>query len=237
MLAFSGAIALALIHIFAAQFRFLDQVPKTRWISFAGGLSVAYVFLHLLPELEHLNLNLQLIAGNNLSELFVWLASLIGLATYYGLTKLASRRDQSHDDHIGGFILHLGSYAFYNILIGSLVDEQATGYGSFLLYLLAMGFHFLVNDRHLRRHYPGPYHQYGRWILSGCIVLGYLLTASIEIPEYLTASSIAFLSGSVILNVFREELPESNSSSFIFFLLGLSLYSGLLLTLAYFGHH
>ena len=42
---------LAVVHLFAAHLRFLRGVPRSRWLSIAGGVSVAYVFVHLLPEL------------------------------------------------------------------------------------------------------------------------------------------------------------------------------------------
>ena len=42
--------ALGLVHLGAGKLRFLDSVPRSRWLSFASGISVAYVFAHLLPE-------------------------------------------------------------------------------------------------------------------------------------------------------------------------------------------
>ena len=46
-----AAVALALVHLFASGLRFLDVVPRSRWLSAAAGISVAYVFVHLLPDL------------------------------------------------------------------------------------------------------------------------------------------------------------------------------------------
>ena len=43
----TAAIALALVHLFAGKLRFLHVIPRSRWLSMAGGASVAYVFLHL----------------------------------------------------------------------------------------------------------------------------------------------------------------------------------------------
>ncbi|WP_226480697.1 universal stress protein [Natrinema amylolyticum] len=44
------ALALALVHLFAGRLGFSGPIPRSRWLSFAGGVSVAYVFVHLLPE-------------------------------------------------------------------------------------------------------------------------------------------------------------------------------------------
>ena len=46
------AVAFALIHLFIGKLTFLNALPRSRWLSFAGGVAVAYVFLHILPELS-----------------------------------------------------------------------------------------------------------------------------------------------------------------------------------------
>ncbi|HEX8617483.1 MAG TPA: hypothetical protein VF911_07850, partial [Thermoanaerobaculia bacterium] len=46
-----AAVALAIVHMTAGGLTFLGAIPRSRWLSGAGGVSVAYVFLHLLPEL------------------------------------------------------------------------------------------------------------------------------------------------------------------------------------------
>ncbi len=46
------ALSLAAIHVFAGKLRFLDVTPRSRWLSAASGISVAYVFVHVLPELN-----------------------------------------------------------------------------------------------------------------------------------------------------------------------------------------
>ncbi len=46
-----AALGLAAVHLFAQRMRFIALVPRSRWLSAAGGVSVAYVFVHVLPEL------------------------------------------------------------------------------------------------------------------------------------------------------------------------------------------
>lgn len=45
------AIGLALFHLYASKL-FLDVIPRSRWLSMASGVSVAYVSVHLLPDLN-----------------------------------------------------------------------------------------------------------------------------------------------------------------------------------------
>ncbi|EMF47719.1 hypothetical protein B481_0727 [Planococcus halocryophilus Or1] len=46
-------IAFMFVHIFTNYIKFLDRKPKDRLMSFVSGGSIAYVFLHLVPELTH----------------------------------------------------------------------------------------------------------------------------------------------------------------------------------------
>ncbi len=45
------ALAFAAVHMFGGRMTFLRDVPRSAWLSAAGGVSVAYVFVHVLPEL------------------------------------------------------------------------------------------------------------------------------------------------------------------------------------------
>lgn len=53
--ALASAAVLAVLHLLAPRIRRLPFVPKQAMGSFAGGLAVAYVLLHLLPELSEGN--------------------------------------------------------------------------------------------------------------------------------------------------------------------------------------
>ena len=46
-----AAIALACVHVLGGKLRCLAGVPRSRLLSAFGGVSVAYVFVHVLPEL------------------------------------------------------------------------------------------------------------------------------------------------------------------------------------------
>lgn len=51
MLTFIAALVLTLTHLAAGRLSKLHSLPRSRWLSMAGGVAVAYVFVHLLPEL------------------------------------------------------------------------------------------------------------------------------------------------------------------------------------------
>src|SRR6476661_8885811 len=41
-----AAILLAVVHVLTPALRFLEGTPRSVWLSIAGGVSVAYVFVH-----------------------------------------------------------------------------------------------------------------------------------------------------------------------------------------------
>lgn len=234
----AGAAALAAVHLFAGRLRFLDVVPRSRWLSFASGISVAYVFVHLLPELSAMQEVLRATFGREASfvEHPAFLLAAAGLAAFYGLERLAERsrahrRDRHDDDATSArvFWLHIASFALYNVLIGYLLADRRGEMERYLLFLFAMALHFFVNDFGLREHHKRAYHDRGRWILAVAVVAGALLGETVRVPEYLRLAPLAFLGGAVILNVLKEELPRERESRFWAFALGLGSYTAILL--------
>jgi zinc transporter ZupT len=235
------AVGLAIVHLFSGRLRWLDVVPRSRWLSFASGVSVAYVFVHLLPEL---NLAQETIANNLGSALLflehhVYLVALLGLAVFYGLERWAKvSRQQNRRAGKGDvteakvFWIHIISFAAYNALIGYLLlHREEPGIWNLLLFFIAMALHFVVNDFGLRQHHKQPYDHIGRWVLAIAVVVGWVIGSDTEIDQAAIALLFAFLAGGVVLNVLKEELPEERESRFWSFALGAAIYAALLLTL------
>lgn len=47
------AIGLAFLHAFVSKLNIFAFIPEFRWMSFAAGVSIGYVFLEIFPELSH----------------------------------------------------------------------------------------------------------------------------------------------------------------------------------------
>lgn len=235
----SLALALALVHLLAGRLRSLAVIPRSRWLSMAGGASVAYVFVHLLPEVQEAS---ETVDARGffpaVLDAHVYLVSLLGFATFYGLEQFVRRsRDRERRPRrlewradTAVFWLHCGSFAVYNALIGYLlVHREVPGVTSLLTYAAAMGLHFLVNDVGLREHHGDVYHRRGRWLLAGAIVAGCGLGYAVAVDELALALLVAFLAGGVILNVIKEELPADRESRFWAFAAGATGYTLVLL--------
>lgn len=223
--ALSAATALGLVHILGHRLRFLERLPRSRWLSAAGGISVAYVFIHLLPELARTSVH----ASERLrlfDERFVYLIAMAGLVVFYGVERRArcSRNENAR------LWEHVASFAVYNFLIGyALLHQQESSLEDLTLFVLAMVPHFIVNDFGLRDQNKELFRKEARWILAAAPLLGCLAGFAVEIPELYSRLLLAFLAGGVVLNILKEELPEERESRYSAFLLGAALYATVLL--------
>lgn len=235
----AAVVCLAAVHVFAGKLRFLEGTPRSVWLSVAGGVSVAYVFVRLMPELGESQEVISELFGEAFAflESHVYLVALAGLVVFYGLERAAiSSRERVYETGgstpRGVFWLHISSFAAYNFLIGYLLLHRLSpSLEALLLFAVAMALHFVVNDFGLREHHKALYARIGRWLLAGAVFLGWAVGAATEMPERFVAVPIAFLAGGVILNVLKEELPEERASRFWAFALGAVLYAALLLFL------
>ncbi len=238
-----AALLLVLVHLLSGRLRFLHAIPRSRWLSTAGGISVAYVFVHLLPELaegqDSIEGRGEGAADGPLLEFLehhVYLVALLGLTVFYGVEKHSlssrhSRADETGEERTsaGAFWLSITSFAVYNAVIGYLLLREELGEVKQLaLYTVALGVHFAVNDIALREHHRDAYHRVGRWIISAAIIVGWLAASGIDISERVIALVIAFIAGGVVLNVFKEELPGERRAQFWPFAFGALAYTVLL---------
>lgn len=240
-LSFIFIIGFVLIHIFSKNMKFLKAVPRSRLLSVAGGISVAYVFLHLLPELGEFQSELQkeLESGYwSFLESHIYLIAMIGLALFYGLEQMVmssrrrKRKGLEERSSAGVFWVHIGSFTLYNAMIGYLlIRGEYDSLWGMAFFFIAMGVHFITNDKGLRATHKEDYDKYGRWLLAAAIFIGWAFGAVTQIEEVFVSFLIALLAGGIVLNVLKEELPEERESSFAAFCLGLAGYSILLLLL------
>ncbi|WP_254766745.1 hypothetical protein [Salinilacihabitans rarus] len=230
------AVGLAVVHLFGARLLSLDVIPRSPWLSLAGGVSVAYVFVHVLPELaaaaETIERSESALAA---IEYHVYLVVLTGFVAFFGLERYvreASGEGDGEREPDGVFWLHTASFGAYNALVGYLlVHRDERGVTALALFFVAMALHFVVNDYGLRSHHGRTYHRYGRWVLAGAVLVGFAVGYTGPVSEVLVAVLFAFLAGGVILNVMKEELPSERRSRFWAFAGGVAGYALVLLAI------
>ena len=231
-----AVVVLAFVHLSAGRFRFERRVPRSPWLSLAGGVSVAYVFVHLLPEVGEAAATIAHHGGAfAFAEHFGYLITLLGFVVFYGLELLARRETADTGrgeatDVAGLFWIHLGSFAVYNGMVGVLLLDRELG--GLPAYVVVMALHFVVIDAGLRHHHGATYHRWGRWILAVAVLVGFACGYVLEDVEVLFAVFVPFLSGGVVLNAIKDELPADRESRFWAFAAGAVGYAALLLLFA-----
>ncbi|MCA9766210.1 MAG: hypothetical protein KC455_07310 [Carnobacterium sp.] len=236
---FICVIGFTLIHYFSKYMSFADKAPRSKFLSFSGGVAVSYVFVDLLPKLNEYQLILLVRLENSIwrnIENHIYIIALLGLVLFYSLERLAKRtKNDLHltektKANVSIFWIHMSAFFVYNAIIGYLLVKEPfeNSYG-ILFYFLALSVHFITNDWSLRRDHVKVYDQYGRYLLIVAPIIGWLIGLLTEVNEFVLSILQAFIIGGIVLNALKEELPEEKESSLVSFLLGAIGYTLLLL--------
>lgn len=223
-----GVLALAVLHMAAGHLH-RGAAVRPLWLTVASGMAVAYVFVHLLPELARSQTEWVEARQDRVLD---WLDSQIYLAALSGVILSLALDRASRTRRGSGFWLQLTSYAIYNALIGGFA-LRITGVVPMILAVLAIGAHFVLNDHHLYARYREAYERTGRWVLAASIVIGWLVAAVWTEPVVVVAAVLGLVSGGIVANVLKEELPETNTGRFSPWVAGALSYAVLLLALKY----
>ncbi|GMM92763.1 hypothetical protein [Qipengyuania sp. MTN3-11] len=229
------AVAFCAVHIFVGRLEFLDREPRSRWLSFAGGVAVGYVFLHILPELGSHATTFEQALGlpPTLSESWVHALALAGLVLFYGIERALThsrgrrRAEEGRDrPHRGIFRLHIAASALLIFVIAYLLNhrEDTTAAG-LILFFAAMILHFVTADYGTRHDHPEMYDERGRWVLVAATLVGWAVGTQLVLPQIVVGFLFAFVGGCIVLVVLKEELPEERKSYFLPFLGGAVIYS------------
>jgi hypothetical protein len=227
----AAALVLASVYVFGGRLRASSH--HRRWVSIAAGVSVATIFIDLLPEISESQARLS-DGLNERAALFpeqaVYLAAMLGFMMFYGLEYMLAASPSAEDRPSGVFFsLQIAAFAGYSSLIAYLLVHNIWNDArSLLLYSLAMAFHLLLVDHSLARERHGLYEKRGRWILALAVMAGWSAGILASVPDQWLARITGFISGGVIMNSLVVELPEGRGGSFWFFAMATVTYSLLL---------
>ena len=218
--------------------RYAERLGHRRWMSFAAGVSVAYVFVDVLPELCLRNEAVVRIVGAHplFGEQRIYCLALFAFVLLYGLDHLVSvrhRRDPSLKE-TGAFVfadwLQVVGFAVYSWMIGYLLVERAErSMLALALYVVAMGLHFLIVDHSLQEKRGQSYRRCGRWVLAASVPLGCVAGTTMPIDEVTFARLFAFIAGGMVITSAQSELPDERDGRFWPFTAGAMLYAILIL--------
>ena len=208
---------------------------RRRFISAAAGISVAYVFIDVLPELE-LQRQAVVKAAEGTELLFaeqrIYVLALLSFVVFYGLEHMVLvNRDLRRERVASGeadavYRLQFAGFALYSALIGYLVVERAErGALALLAYTVAMAVHFLIVDHSLDEEHGRSYGRRGRWLLAASVFAGWLIGVTAPLSEVVVARLFAVLAGGVVMTSLRAELPDDRQGRFWPFCLGAVIFA------------
>ncbi len=245
---FAGAVVFAAIFYLQPALRFpaRGQRGYRRVISFSAGMAVAYVFVHLLPELGEASERVVRATeelGLPFSELLVYAAALIGFMLFYGLEHLAAgarlrqpeRHTQEPEAASEGFHLRTMtvSYAMYVLVVSYVMTHtMEVGRGQLALFATAMGLHFLGAGYGLRREGRALYDMWGRRVLAAAALAGWAIALLVSPGEHTGNLLLGFVAGALIMNTATNELPGEKDGRFGAFVSGGMIYAAVLLLIA-----
>lgn len=229
-IAFSATLFLMLFHYLSPWFANYLPGQGRNFVSFAGGVAVAYVFLHMLPDLVEYNQPIgEFLISNHwltpFTELFIYIVALFGFLVYYGLELLAESYCTSDHDDVWVYGLHLGMFCLYNFLITYTMSLRAlSSIPATCVFTFAMALHFVLTDRKFCRFYTVKFKRLGRFLLMSALLVGWFCSVIFDpVNVWVSACMLAFLAGSILLNVFREELPATRLTNYYWFSFGILL--------------
>lgn len=224
---FAVILGFVFIHL-ASRFFLLTKVNVEVMMSLAAGVGVSYAILHLLPQLAY--------SQGVLIERFGWdegihsthaiyAIVLLGLVTAHVMDKLDERnfhiveKKDLTSAETAYFWSDVSFYAVYNVMIGYLVIANTFSERFYILtYFIAFGLHFLMNDWSLAHHHGKIYQQKGRLLLSVSILIGAFFSIVLPLPYFLVVSIEAFITGAMLMNIIKFELPDGEGGSIKAFL-------------------
>jgi hypothetical protein len=226
---FVGVLAVAAMHWIGGSVM-RDAEERPAWQTFAAGVAVAYVFVHILPELARHQA--EFLAATP-SRPLRWLTEQVYVTAMIGLLlALAVRRRRRRGAVHRSFRIDLTWSALENVLIGLAATRLRT-WPAVLLAVIAFGGYLLLSDRQLRRVWEDGYRRVGRKVLAACIVAGWLLGTLLPLPPVVTAAAFGVIAGVILLQTLAEELPRRTAGPYFYFAAGAIGYAVLLLLLQY----
>jgi len=216
------AVGLAAVHLVPSLLEpSLFEQHSDNWVAVTSGITVAYVFVDILPEIHKVAALAMTAAAGVLATVgtHVYVLALVGFLTHHLLEEAAA--DQHHVSEVmerNVFWLRLGLISLFNVVVGLMLAFLHVFFETdhYLLFFVAVAIHFFVGDYGLYEEAPELYKRYARWLapasLLGGTLIGLLTRWAMPVAGVDAALIFAFLGGGIIYDAFSNELNTSSES-------------------------
>ncbi|OIJ18691.1 hypothetical protein BKP45_15980 [Anaerobacillus alkalidiazotrophicus] len=234
--AFIMGIAFIMIHLLANDLIPSGRIQRLKWFSFSGGLAVSYVFVYVLPTLHKEQILVKKYGNYFTMESELYFIGLLGVLIFYGIQKVVRKEQRSGNPKKARalFWLQIKFFGFYNMLVAyTILSHNVSGIQA-VFYGIAVGLHFVAVAHDLWREDADIYNKHGRYVLALGIVVGWITGMTISLSPLIESMIFAFISGAMILNVLKYELPPDDEAHFPTFAIGVVAYTTLTMSMKFF---
>ena len=220
------ALLFAAIFLFGGRLAYRPgQKGRRRFLSFAAGIAVAYVFVDVMPALGRMRDIVMHTPGDFrrvFPEYSVYLWTMAGFLVFYSLETLVAgpRRGLEHraGDHDGAAPwkawVHIGGFALYAWLLTYMMVWKGHETLALCLYGVAMGMHIFPVACNLSSHYQAVYDRRGAYLPALASLAGWASGMVLDIPMPILVNVVAVVAGGVIVNTSIAELPKEKEGRF-----------------------
>ncbi|MDA1197368.1 MAG: hypothetical protein O2779_05410 [Nanoarchaeota archaeon] len=213
------ALALGIVDFLTEEMFRIPDDKKMRFISFAAGVSVSYLFLILLPEIY--------IGASSINPL-LFFPLLFGFAIYHLIEKFIRQKHGKRAFSELHAQVHLITSFFYSLVVGFvLVKLVSQDMLQGILLFVPLTFHIAIDSlpKKMTKHY------FSKAFFSSAPFIGALLGTAFETSELLNISLLGIVGGALLYMVVRESFPKEREGHPMYFLIGMFLFIDLVLVL------
>jgi hypothetical protein len=214
------ALFLVSVHVIGPRVHDLRRHPDYQE-AFGAGLSVAYVFLHLIPALD---------GENDPLGQRVYFVALLGFTLFYWLDIHFIKHEKRR---YGTELAALFVYNFLMVFTLGLNLPSTPLLTAIFAFTLALD--ALDTDIDLCGRYGSRFVRHGRWVLTGGVLFGYGLGLAKRPEPFVVDAVTAALAGMMLFMVAKGLFPVSAQRRFPAFLGGMALFAVLHVVLDAFG--
>lgn len=234
--AFIMGFAFIMIHLLANELIPSGRIQRLKWFSFSGGLAVSYVFVYVLPSLHKEQILVKKYGNYFTMESELYFVGLLGVLIFCGIQKVVRKAQLNSKPGKARalFWLQILFFGVYNMLVAyTIISHNVLGVQA-VFYGLAVGLHFVAVAHDLWREYEDIYNQVGRYVLATGIIAGWFMGMKVHLSPLIESIIFAFISGAMILNVLKYELPPDDEAHFPTFAIGVVSYTTVTMSLKFF---
>jgi len=213
------ALVLSVVDFFTEGLFSKASPNKMKFISFAAGASVTYIFLILLPEIY---------TGAMTINRLLFLTILFGFGVFHIIEKYIRQNFTGPELRKEHRLVHSSTSFIYFFVVGFILVKVAeSNVLSGVLLFIPILLHIIIDS--LPRRATKKRHL--RALHASSAFLGALTATFIDVGEAGNVALLGVVGGGLLYMVIRESLPREREGRPLYFLIGLLLFTVVILLL------